>query len=73
MTIFESIKALEIKTPVLFNSDFADDIILSCLFLFFLFIELCFLIPSVITQIFNPTAELVIPIGLPTKEAKAEI
>ena len=26
-----------------------------------------------IVQIFNPTAELVIPIGIPTKEAKAEI
>ena len=25
------------------------------------------------TQIFNPTAELVIPTGMPTKEAKAEM
>ena len=31
-----------------------------------------FLIPTVITQIFNPVAELLIPIGVPTKEAKAE-
>ena len=30
------------------------------------------LIPTVIAQIFNPIAELVIPIGIPTKEAKAE-
>ena len=32
-----------------------------------------FLIPAVITQIFNPVAELVTPIGIPTKEAKAEM
>ena len=29
--------------------------------------------PSVIAQILNPTAELVIPIGIPTKATKAEI
>ena len=43
------------------------------LFFFFLIIDLCFLIPAVITQIFNPIAELVIPIGIPCKEEKAEI
>ena len=32
-----------------------------------------FLIPAVIAQIFNPIAELVIPIGIPTKEAKEEM
>ena len=32
-----------------------------------------FLIPAVIAQIFNPIAELVISIGIPIKEAKAEI
>ena len=32
-----------------------------------------FLILAVITQIFNPIAEIVFPIGIPTKEAKAEI
>ena len=32
-----------------------------------------FLIPAAIAQIFNPTAELVIPIGIPSKEAKAKI
>ena len=31
------------------------------------------LIAAVITQIFNPIAELVIPIGIPAKEEKAEI
>ena len=58
---------------MLFNLDFANYIILSCFFLFFLFIDLNFIIPAVVTQIFNPVAELVIPIGIPTKEAKAEM
>ena len=39
--------------------------------LFFFIID--FLIPAVITQIFNPTAELVIPVRIPTKEAKSEM
>ena len=39
----------------------------------FLIIDLYFLIPVVIAQIFNFIAELVIPIGIPTKEAKAEM
>ena len=73
MTIFESIKALEIKTSMLLNLDFANCTILSCFFFFFLIIDLYFLIPAVITQIFNPIAELVIPYGIPTKEAKAEM
>ena len=34
---------------------------------------LYFLIPAVIIQVFNPIAELVIPIGIPTEEAKAEM
>ena len=41
--------------------------------LFPLIIDFYFLIPAVITQIFNPTAELVILTGIPTKEAKAEM
>ena len=32
---------------------------------------LMLLIPAVIAQIFNPIAELIIPIGIPIKEAKA--
>ena len=44
-----------------------------CLFFFLLIIYLYFLIPVVITQIFNSIAELVIAIGKPTKEAKAEM
>ena len=57
---------------MLFNLDFANNTILSCFF-FFLIIDLYFLIHAVIAQIFNPIAELVIPIGIPTKEAKSEM
>ena len=41
--------------------------------LFFLIIDLYLLIPAVLAQTFNPIAELAISIGIPTKEAKAEI
>ena len=41
--------------------------------IFFLIIDLNLLIPVAIAQIFNPIAELLIPIGIPNKEAKAEI
>ena len=58
---------------MLFNFHFADNTISSCFFLFFLIIDLYFLIVAVITQIFYSAAELVIPIGIPTKEAKEEI
>ena len=58
---------------MLFNLDFANNTILSCFLFFFLIIDLYFLIPVVIAQIFNFIAELVIPIGIPTKEAKAEM
>ena len=40
--------------------------------LLFLIIDLYFLITAVIAQIFNSIAELVIPIGIPMREAKAE-
>ena len=32
-----------------------------------------YLFPAAIAQIFNPIAELVIPIGIPSKETKTEI
>ena len=35
--------------------------------------DLYFLVPAGIAQVFNPITELVIPIGLPSKDAKAEI
>ena len=37
-------------------------------YFFFFIIELYILIPLIITQIFNPVAEIVIPIGIPNKE-----
>ena len=49
---------------MLYNLDFPNNTILSCSFFFFLIFDLYFLI-----QI----AELVIPTGIPTKEAKAEM
>ena len=69
--IFESVKALEIKTSMLFNLDFGSNNILSCFFFVFLIIDLQFLIIADIAQIINPIAELVIPVGIPSKEAKA--
>ena len=41
-------------------------------FFFFLIFDLYFLIPATIAQIFNPTAELAIPTGISSKEAKAK-
>ena len=67
------INSLEIKTSMLLKLDFANNTILSCFFFFLLIIDLHFLIPAVTAQIFNPIAELIIPIGIPSKEAKAEI
>ena len=58
---------------MLFNLDFSNNTILPGLFFFFLIIGFYFLIAAVITQFFNPTAELVITIGIPTKEEKAEM
>ena len=73
MTIFRSIKALEINASILFSFDFDNNTILSCFFFFFLIIDLYFLIPAVIAQIFNTIAEFVIPIRTQIKEAKAKI
>ena len=56
---------------MVFNLDFANENVLPSFFLFFLIIDLYFLIPTVIKQIFNAIAELVIPTGIPTKEANA--
>ena len=58
---------------MLYDLDFPSNTNLSCFFSFFLIIHLCFLIPALITQIFNPTGELVIAIEIPIKEAKVEI
>ena len=56
-------------TSVLFNLDFAKNTFI----FFFIIIDLYFLIPAITAQIFNPIAELIIPVGIPTKEAKAEM
>ena len=53
---------------MLFNST-----ILSCFFFLFLITDLYLLIPAVTAQIFNSIAEFVIPIRIPSKEAKAAI
>ena len=58
---------------MIFYLDFTNNTILSCFFFFFFIIQLYFLTPAFIEQIFNPIAELVIPIGIPSKEVKAEI
>ena len=57
---------------MLFKLAFINNIILSCFFFFFWLIDLHFLIASVISQIYDATVEFVIPIGIQTKEAKAE-
>ena len=42
------------------------------MFLVILIIDLYFLLPKIIAKHFNPTKELIMPIGIPTKEAKIE-
>ena len=68
--VFESNKTLLIKNSILFNLGFANNNILSCFFLFFLIIGFYPLIPAVTAKNFNPIAELRIPMGIPSKEAK---
>ena len=58
---------------MLFNLVVANNTILSSFFYFFLIIDIFFLIPAVIAQVFNLIAELVILIRVLSKEAKAEI
>ena len=58
---------------MLFNLVFANNTISSYVFLFFLIIDLEFLISTVIAKIFNPTAELATLVEIPTREAKAEM
>ena len=71
--IFEPIKALEIKTSILFNLNLAENIILSRFFFFFWIIDQYFLIPTAIAQVFSPIAELIVLIVMPIKEAKAKL
>ena len=71
--IYELIKALEIRTLMVFNLAFPSNTILSCFFFFFFIIDLQFLITAVIIKIIIPTAELVIPTGIAAKGTNAEI
>ena len=67
-----SIKILEIRTLIVFNLSFRINTILSCIFFFFI-INLYFIILAVIEQILIQTAELVIPTGKASNEAKGKI
>ena len=58
---------------MLFNLVFTNNTILSCFFHFFLIVDLYFLIPALITQIFNPIAGFTIPTETPNNEANPEI
>ena len=56
---------------MLLNFDFANNTILLCFSFFFSIID--FLILAAIAKKINSTRELVISIGIPSKEAKAQI
>ena len=58
---------------MLFTLGVASNTALSCYFFFFVIIGLYFPIPTVVEQIFKFILGLVIPIGIASKEAKAEI
>ena len=58
---------------MVFCLSFSNNTILSSLFLFFLYNDSYFFIPAVITQSFNPTSELAVPIGITVYEANKEI
>ena len=72
-SLYESIKALEIRTSIVFNLTFPNNTVLSCFFFFLFIIYLYFLISAVIAQMFIPTSELVIPTGTQINEANEEI
>ena len=59
--VYESITALDIRTPIAFNLFFPNKFILSCFLLFYF------------AQVFIPTAKHLIPTGTKTNEADAEI
>ena len=67
------IKAPETRIYILSKLVYSNNTFSSCLFFFFFIIELYFLIPAVIAQIFNPTTEHVMSTEIQTKEANAEI
>ena len=71
--IYESVKGLKIELFMQSKLVFANNAILSCLFFFFLIIDLYFLIIANIVQIFNSTVELITYLEISTKETKAEM
>ena len=58
---------------MIFSFSFANNTTLSYLFLLFLIIDFYYLIPQVISQTFNPTAELAVPKGIPTNDQKKKL
>ena len=68
--IYDSDKALEIKTSILFNLAFSKNAILSCFPSFSWLLTYSFLFLPLLHNFFNPIAELVIVLGIPSKEAK---
>ena len=70
--MYESIKALETRTSIALNLSFRNNTILLCFFFFFI-IDLYFLTPAVITQIFIPNAEITLPTGGQTNEGNPKI
>ena len=70
--MYESIKALETRTSIALNLSFRNNTILLCFFFFFI-IDLYFLTPAVIAQIFIPNAEITLPTGGQTNEANPKI
>ena len=68
----ELIKALEIKTSIVFNLYFTSKTIFLCFFDLVLDNWVIFLIVAVNVQIYNPTAELAMLTGTPTNEANEE-
>ena len=64
-------QSVKIKTSMVFDIAFAKDTILSYFFFFFLIICLYLVFPAIITQIYNPTIELLMPIGISDNDVKA--
>ena len=70
MTIYESIKDLEIRISTVFN--FLNNTIL-LFFFFFFYIRFILINASMIAKIVIPKVELVIPTGTQTNKANSEI
>ena len=58
---------------MIFSFSLANNTTLSYLFLLFLIIDFYYLIPQVISQTFNPTAEVAMRKGIPTNDQKRKL